>query len=79
VLVRRSSLLNDGKSRKLLHKYSGPYKIKKVLDSDRFVIMDIPGSTRSQRAYEGVVALDKLKPYEMGTGSDVEYSSDETD
>jgi hypothetical protein len=43
------------------------------------MIMDIPGSTRSQRAYEGVVALDKLKPYEMGTGSDIEYSTDETD
>jgi hypothetical protein len=43
------------------------------------MIMDIPGSTRSQRAYEGVVALDKLKPYETGPGSDIEYSTDETD
>jgi hypothetical protein len=79
VLVRRSCFLNDGKSRKLLHKYCGPYEIKKVLDADRLVIMDIPGSTRSQRSYEGVVSLDKLKPYEMGTGSDIEYSTDETD
>jgi hypothetical protein len=70
---------NNGKSRKLLHKYCAPYEIKTVLDSNRFVIMGIPGSTRSQRAYEGVVALDKLKPYGMGIGSDVEYSTDETD
>jgi hypothetical protein len=67
---------NDGKSKKLLQKYSRPYLIKKVLDNDRIVITDLPGTTRSQRPYDGVVSLDKLKPYAMTPGSDVDISSE---
>jgi hypothetical protein len=53
VLIRKVIPTNDGKSKKLLQKYSGPYEIKKILDSDRFLITDIPGATRSQKFYEG--------------------------
>jgi hypothetical protein len=59
----------------LLQKYSGPYVIKRVLDSDRFVITDLPGATRSQKPYEGVISVEKMKPYDMAAGSDVESSS----
>jgi hypothetical protein len=59
VLVRKAVPTNDGKSKKLLQKYSGPYVIKKILDCDRFIISDLKGTTRSQRPYEGVVSLDK--------------------
>jgi transposase InsO family protein len=76
VLVRRVIPTNDGRSRKLLQKYSGPYLIKKVLDWDRFVISDLQGTTRSQRPYDGVVSLDKLKPYNMVPESDVDTSSE---
>jgi hypothetical protein len=31
---------------------------------------------RSQRFYEGVVPGDKIKPYVMNTGSDIESSDD---
>jgi hypothetical protein len=59
----------------LLQKYSGPYVIKRVLDSDRFVITDLPGATRSLKPYEGVISVEKMKPYDMADVSDVESSS----
>jgi hypothetical protein len=36
---------------------------------------DLSGSTRSRKAYEGIVSVDKMKPYDMSTGSDIEYDS----
>jgi hypothetical protein len=72
VLVRKAISTNDGKSKKLLQKYIGPYEIKKVLNSDRFVVTGISKSTRSRKPYEGVVSVDKMKPYNMSTGSDIE-------
>jgi hypothetical protein len=50
--------------------------MKKVLNSDRFVVTGISGSTRSRRPYEGVVSVDKMKPYNKSTGSDIECYSD---
>jgi hypothetical protein len=76
VLIRKVVPANDGKSKKLPQKYSGPYEIKKILNSDRYVITDLPGTIRSQRTYEGVVSVETMKPYDMATGSDVEDSSD---
>jgi hypothetical protein len=76
VLVRKAPSTNDGKSKKLLPKYSGPYEIKKILDADRFVVSDVSGSTRSRRPYEGVVSGDKLKSYGMTTRSDIDCSTE---
>jgi hypothetical protein len=74
--VRRVIPTNDGKSRKLLQRYNGPYVIRKILDCDRFVISDLPGATRTQRPYEGVVSLDKLKPYAETPGSDIDIDGE---
>lgn len=68
---------NDGKSKKLLPKYSGPYEITKILDRDRVVVRDLPGSTRSQRPYEGIVATDKIKMYETSIDSDEDLTNDD--
>jgi hypothetical protein len=76
VLIRKVIPTNDGKSKKLLQKYSGPYEIKKILGFNRFIVADLQGTTRSQRPYEGVVSVDKMKPYYLTAGSDVESSSD---
>ncbi|XP_067614932.1 uncharacterized protein [Eurosta solidaginis] len=52
-----------GFSRKLEPRYKGPFEIGKVLDRDRYVIQDLPGSRRKQRPYKSVYASDKLKRY----------------
>lgn len=76
VLVRRSIANNDGKSKKLLPKFSGPYIVKKVLDHDRYLVTDLPGAKRSQKVYTGVYPVDKLKMYIVAESSNDE-SSDE--
>jgi hypothetical protein len=76
VLIRKVIPTNDGKGKKLLQKYSGLYEIRKILGFDRFVIADLQGAARSQRPYEGVVSVDKMKPYDLAAGSDIESSSD---
>ena len=76
VLVRTTATSNQGKSRKLVPKYSGPYVITKALDHDRYVIEDVQGSSRSQRKYKGIVSLDKLKAYNVEVSS---QSEDELD
>lgn len=59
VLVR--SLRQDGKLRP---KYQGPYRIAKVLDNDRYVVEDIPGTQLTQKYYSGIHSTDRLRPYE---------------
>ncbi|XP_064211658.1 uncharacterized protein LOC103313554 isoform X2 [Tribolium castaneum] len=79
VLVRTTRASNEGKSRKLLPKYSGPYRIQKVLDYDRYVVTDMPGATRSQKRYEGVHSVDKLRHYVVATTSGDETIGDVSD
>ncbi|KAF9804620.1 hypothetical protein SFRURICE_014528 [Spodoptera frugiperda] len=54
--------LSSGKSKKLESKCQGPYRIKKILPNDRFIIVDTP-LTRKGKAYENVVAIDKIYPW----------------
>lgn len=81
VLVRTKVVSNDGKGKKLLPKYTGPYVVTKVLDHDRYVVEDPKGSLRSKRKYSGVISLDKLKAYnvEVSSDSEVEYELQEND
>lgn len=51
-----------GQSKKLEPKCQGPYKIKKILPNDRFVVVDTP-LTRKGRPYEGVISIDKMFPW----------------
>ena len=75
--VRRDAASNDGKSKKTLKKYKGPYEIKKVLDKDRYIVGDIKGAQRSQKPYEGVFPSEKLKQWEnRDSSSDGRGSSD---
>lgn len=72
VLVRTQIASNQGQSKKILPKYSGPYVITRVLDHDRYVIKDLRGSTSSQKKFEGVVSLDKLTVYNVQVSSESE-------
>lgn len=50
-----------GRNKKLIPKFRGPYVVKKVLSHDRYVVGDIEGFQISQRPYEGIVSLDRMK------------------
>lgn len=59
VRVARAIVTGPGQSKKLEAKCKGPYRIKKVLPNDRFLIEDTP-LTRKGARYETVVAMDKI-------------------
>lgn len=62
VLVKKARF-GEG-SKKLLDHYKGPFKITKKLPNDRYVLEEIEGSHRSQRApYKNIEAVDKLKKW----------------
>lgn len=61
-LVLRSKV-GEG-SKKLLPNYRGPFRITKKLPNDRYVVSELEGSYRSQRApFKSVEAVDHLKPW----------------
>lgn len=86
VRVVRAIPSMEGQSRKLESKLRGPYRIKRVLPNDRFVIEDTP-LTRKGKHYEAIVALDKIYPWlsfntandESSSDNEAEQSGDGTD
>lgn len=54
---------NDGKSKKLLPKYTGPFRITKVLENDRYEVSSIVGSNISKKNYSNIWAADRIKPW----------------
>ncbi|KAL4710315.1 hypothetical protein ACJJTC_011131 [Scirpophaga incertulas] len=55
---------SDGKSKKLVVTYQGPYRVLKVLSNDRYLVEDTPIThKKGNRRYENIVAIDKLKPW----------------
>lgn len=78
VRVEREISHNDGKSKKLVAKFQGPYRITKILPNDRFVVKDTPLTRKNNRGYEAVVAGDKLRPW-LNFDTNFESSSDEND
>lgn len=77
VRVLRAIPSQEGQSRKLEPKFRGPYRIKKVLPNDRYVIEDTP-LTKKGRRYEAIVAVDKLQPW-LSFGNTCEDSDDLSD
>lgn len=52
-----------GINKKLIPKYKGPYLVKQVLGSDRYIITDIEGFQITQMPYNNVIAADAIRPY----------------
>lgn len=77
VLVYKTKCYNDGKSKKLEPKYQGPFVITKVLDNDRYVVEDMPGAKRSQKAYTGICSSEKLKLFRTVVSSDSSEKSED--
>lgn len=64
VLIRRANVSsNDGKSKKTLPRFKEPFVVTAVLPHDKYCIEDLPGACRSQKAYKGICAVDKMKLY----------------
>lgn len=66
-LIRIERTITDkehiGKSKKLIAKFHGPYRILKILPNDRFLVEDTPLTRKGNKRYENVVALDKVHPW----------------
>lgn len=66
-LVRIERALTDkatmGKSKKLMAKFQGPYRIIKILPNDRYLVEDTPITRKGNKRYENVIAIDKLHPW----------------
>lgn len=79
VKVTKTNFYNDGKSKKLMPKFIGPYKISKSLGNDRYEIVNVPGF--NSKRYKSVVAADRIRPwihvkaYELNKSSGSESSS----
>lgn len=67
-----------GKSKKLLPKLSGPYKITKVLNNDRYEVCDTPITKKGNKTYTGVFAVDKIFPWLCFNDKENDSQSDST-
>lgn len=63
VRIERDISSNNGKSKKLLPKLQGPYRIVKVLLNDRYVVEDTPLTRKQNKRYEGIISVDKIHPW----------------
>lgn len=79
VKLSRTNYHNDGKSSKLLSKFTGPYKIVETLGNDRYKITDVPGFNKKGKRYEGIVAADRLRPWIHIQSLELAESDDDSD
>ncbi|CAG9089257.1 unnamed protein product [Plutella xylostella] len=63
VKITKVAFNNDGKSRKLLPSYIGPYRMVKILGNDRYRLAAIPGLTGSKNKRKTTVAADRMLPW----------------
>lgn len=63
IKITRTNFHNNGNSTKLLSKFIGPYIIVKTMGNDRYKITNVPGFSNKKRAFETVVAADRMRPW----------------
>lgn len=89
-LVRIERTITDkdhlGKSKKLIPKFHGPYRIIKILPNDRFLVEDTPLTKRGNKRYENIIAIDKIHPWlnfndlsSEGSEDDIEVDDSENE
>lgn len=76
VKITKTNFQNDGKSKKLLPKFIGPFKVTKYLGNDRYEISNVPGF--KARKYETVIAADRMRPWIHVQTLDLDKSSSES-
>lgn len=70
---------STGKSRKLVPKLRGPYRIVEVFDNDRYKIEDTPLSRKGNRNFTGVFSVDKIHPWLVFNRNSESDSNSEND
>lgn len=82
-LVRIERTLTDkaivGKSKKLVAKFQGLYRIVKILPNDRYLVEDTPITHKGNRRYKNIVAVDKLHPWVNFNGPSSDDNDDDSD
>lgn len=63
VKITKTTFANDGKSKKLLPSYIGPYRVVSLLGNDRYRVAAIPGLTGTKNRRQTTVAADRMLPW----------------
>lgn len=63
VKITRTSFTNDGKSKKLISPYVGPYRVIAVLGNDRYRVAAVPGLSSTKNKRKTTVASDRMLPW----------------
>lgn len=80
VKITKTSFKNDGKSKKLVPPFVGPYRVVSVLGHDRYEIAAIPGLTGSKYKRKTTVSACRMMPWVHVAALEVnESSSDENE
>lgn len=78
IKLTKTTFNNDGKSKKLLPSYVGPYRVVEILGNDRYRIAAIPGLSSCKGNRKSTVAADRMLPWVHVAALDVNESSDES-
>lgn len=64
VKITKVSHENNGKSKKLVQKFVGPYKVIRVLSNDRYRVCEVEGyKSKKSRKYKATVSSDRMRPW----------------
>uniref|UniRef100_A0A2A4JMN7 Integrase catalytic domain-containing protein n=1 Tax=Heliothis virescens TaxID=7102 RepID=A0A2A4JMN7_HELVI len=79
VKITRTSFANDGKSKKQIPPYVGPYRVIEVLRNDRYRLAAIPGLSSTKSKRRTTVAADCMLPWVHVAALDVNKDNDNDD
>ena len=77
IKITKVNFSNDGKSKKLLPPFIGPYRVAAVLGNDRYKVAAIPGLTSGKNKRKTTVAADRMKPWVNVPALEVNSDSNE--
>ncbi|CAG9122295.1 unnamed protein product [Plutella xylostella] len=79
VKITRTSFSNDGKSKKLIPSYIGPFRVVSALGNDRYRVAAIPGLNSTKNKRKTTVASDRMMPWVHVAALNVNESGEESD